>query len=115
MDEYLIYEFTTEVEAQSCLTKINEMAAQYWFNQGHTILENSGGKELVGKKGGQDNLQAMRTFSWDEIRYSPEGTYYFTSLRNDARFSGGMPELESAFTFTEKPLPQEWVYDVEMS
>ncbi len=99
MDKYL--EFTTRVEAQSCLDAINLMAANYWSSQGFTVV----GTSLVGKKQGVDNPSAARTTTWDEVR-KIKVKFYIASLTGTA-FEIGMEQLQE-FNFVEvSALPSE--------
>ncbi len=109
MDGHLIFEFETQQEANACLNTINDMASDYWKGLGYTVIEGGGYKELIGKKNGQDNPDAVRTLTWDVVRQSPDGTYYFSSLSNDTRFSAAVSQLEAAFNFVEKPYPAAWI------
>ncbi|MCB1529688.1 MAG: hypothetical protein H6853_03595 [Rhodospirillales bacterium] len=104
----LILEFTTQTEATNCLAAINGMAADYWSAQGFTVLDGSNGKELVGKKKGVDNLNAAHTLTWDQVKDSPEGTFYISSLSNEPRFAPALETLGMAFTFVEKEFPAAW-------
>jgi hypothetical protein len=107
MDGRMILEFTTKAAAQTCLGDINSMAESYWLDQGYTVTNG----QLIGKKNGVDNPDAARTLTWDEVKESPNGTFYFTSLTGTP-FEAGMESLESAFDFTEKYFPADWEQDV---
>lgn len=80
----LILEFQTQQEAEQCLAAINGLAAQWWTQQGYTVEDGI----LIGKnsKTGLDNPSAQGTTTWDDVKESPDGTFYFLSLSNDARF-----------------------------
>lgn len=110
MDGYLIYELDTEPEAQTMLGAINSMAGQYWIDQGYTVTNG----ELIGKKNGVDNPAAAHTITWDEIKQSPDDTFYFSSLSNDAKFQNGTQQLiDAGFVFIEKEFPIAWQPDPE--
>jgi hypothetical protein len=83
------------------------MAANYWVEQGYTV-ENG---QLIGKnaKTGEDMPDAARTLTWDIVKESPTGTFYFTSLSMDPRFIKGMERLPAMLLgFTEMVLPEGW-------
>ncbi len=102
---YLIYEFTSQLTADAALSAINQMAESYWTGQGYTILNG----ELVGKKNGVDNPNAAHTLTWDTVKLSPDGSFYFASLSNEALFANGTQQLiDAGFVFTEKLFPSEW-------
>ena len=101
MDEYLIIVFPTQIDAQTCLDDVNNQICQYWQQQGYTVING----QIVGKSAatGQDDPSAAMTISWDEVKESPDSTFYFSSPHNDARFSG--------VTITggaEVPFPLAW-------
>ena len=103
----MILEFQTQTEADACLAVINQLAETYWVQQGYTV-ENH---QLIGKNAatGEDEPMDTRTTTWDVVRASPVGTYYFTSLTG-THFEAGMTHLpQSVFNYTEKQYPQEWV------
>tara|TARA_R110000851_G_scaffold65043_1_gene147854 strand:- start:206 stop:526 length:321 start_codon:yes stop_codon:yes gene_type:complete len=102
----LILEFSTRIEAQTCLGAIDAMAADYWVEQGYTVTNG----QLIGKKNGVDNPSAARTLTWDAVEESPDGTFYFSSLTGTP-FEAGMDQLSAAFTFTEKEIPEAWLPD----
>lgn len=105
----LILEFDTKEEAQEALSAINGLAAQWWMQQGYTVEDGA----LVGKnaKTGLDSPGAQRTTTWDEVKESPDGTFYFSSLSNDERFPNWKQFLaDIGFTAigVEKQFPVEW-------
>jgi len=108
-----ILEFTTEAEAQTCLSVINAMASAWWVSKGYTVIDNNGTKELVGKRNGVDNTTATRTLSWDTVKESPDGTFYITSLTGtrDEWADWKQNLADSGFTAigTEKDYPDDWV------
>lgn len=106
----LVLDFPTKTEAEQCLAAVNGLAAQWWMEQGYTV-ENG---ELIGKnaKTGLDSPGAARTVTWDTVKESPDGTFYFTSLSNDPRFPNWKAFLaDIGFTAigTEKGFPAEWI------
>lgn len=110
MDTFLILSFPTQAQAEACLTAINQMAATYWVEQGYTVING----ELIGKNAltGEDMPDSARTISWDTVKQSPDGRFYFASLSNDERFAKGMEQLPDAFFgYTEKPMPAEWMIE----
>lgn len=107
MDGFLILEFQTQKQANDCLAFVNILAETYWANQGYTVVNH----QLIGKNAltGADDFTAAKTISWDEVKTSPAGTFYFTSLTG-THFAQGMSHLDTvAMGFTEKPFPPEWV------
>lgn len=106
----LILEFSLDVEAQACLDAINDIAANYWEMNGYTVLTIEGSRQLVGKNAatGHDQPDSARTLTWDIIRESLDGTFYFSSLNNDPRFYRGMEQL-AAYDFIEKQMPSHWI------
>jgi len=108
MDNYLILEFLTKLQAETCLTAINDMAAAYWLDLGYTVVNG----QLIGKNAatGEDMPDSAKTITWDVVKTSPDGTFYFASLRNDDKFKAGADRLPpEIFGFVERPFPQEWV------
>lgn len=102
-----ILEFSTQADAESCLATINQMAADWWQAQGYTVIDG----ELIGKKNGVIAPESARTITWDVVKESPDNTFYFSSLSNDARF----PDWKDTYTqygniaYTEKDFPDAWV------
>lgn len=90
------------------LEAINQIASSYWQAQGYTVDESG----VTGKKQGQDNPDAQKTVTWDNIRTAPDSTQYITSLSNDPRFvdwedywsAAGLPDM-----YEEIDFPVEWV------
>lgn len=105
-----VYEFTTRQAAEQCLAAINGMAAQFWTENNFTVVDESGTKQLVGKKNGVDNPSAARTVTWAVVKESPDNTFYFASLSNKPEFVNGTQQLiDAGFVFTEKDFPAEWI------
>jgi len=107
MDTYLILEFFTKAKAETCLAVINDMAAAYWVDLGYTVVDG----HLIGKNSltGEDMPDSAKTITWDMIKESPDGTFYFASLRNDDKFKAGADRLPPEyFGFVEKPFPDNW-------
>jgi hypothetical protein len=109
----MILEFPTKSEADLCLAAINHIAAIYWQEEGYTVIQTPNGPALVGKNAatGEDNPEALTT-TWDVVRESPDGTWYFTDPASDERFSEWEDRAAAAgytFDFTRKPMPPEWM------
>lgn len=107
MDNSLILEFSTREEAMDALTVINAMAAAWWAGQGYTVQDG----QLVGKNAatGQDEPDAQKTTKWADIQESQDGTFYFPSLSNDARFQDWRDYLPEGVSLPEdKVFPPEW-------
>lgn len=107
MDQPLILEFTTRQQADDCLIAVNQIAAGFWESQGYTVIEG----RLIGKNvaTGMDDLNAAQTITWDTVKESVTGTFYFQSLRSDPRFVDGMSQIpQEIFGYTEKTLPIDW-------
>lgn len=101
----LIYEFTTTEMAQACLDAVHGMAKGYWQEAGFTVNDTG----VVGKRNGVDDLTAQETTKWDDVKTSPDGTFYFTSLSTDPKFPNATQMLEDAgFVFVEKDTPADW-------
>lgn len=108
MEQYLILEFQNRQAAEYCLAMIDNMASDFWVAEGYLVIDG----ELVGKNAatGQDMPGATRTLSWDVVRESPEGTFYFSSLRNDTRVTAGADRLPAeVFGFIERVFPEAWI------
>jgi len=99
MDDYLILEFATQNDAQSCLNTINSYLVDYYQQQGYEITNGA----IIGKNSatGADNPQALTT-SWDTIKASPDSTYYFASP-----FPKYNPPIQD-MNYTEKAFPDSW-------
>lgn len=106
----MILEFTTEAEAQACLDSINQLAVNYWQEQGYTVIEEDGKNKLIGKnaKTNVDQPSKTKTETWDIVQTSPDNTYYFASLTGTP-YEAAMQQLSEAFSFTEKEFPQNWI------
>lgn len=103
-----ILEFNTQEEADTALAIINQVAAGWWSQQGFTI-ENG---ELVGKnaKTGKDQPEKARTTTWDTVKESPDGTFYFTTLTDDPRFVDWRDYLpEGTIMPEDKSFPETWI------
>lgn len=108
VDSYLILEFPTQAQAETCLAAINNMAAAYWRGLGYTVTNG----QLIGKNAatGEDMLDSAKTITWDTVKASPDNTFYFASLRNDVKFKAGADRLPAdVFGFVERKFPQEWI------
>lgn len=115
----MILEFQTQAEAATSLAVIHEMAAAYWQSQGYTVLTlEDGTKALVSKnaKTGEDEPNKTLTVRWDFVKESPDGTFYFSSLSNNARFydpDNGINwktayEALNGPAYTEREFPEAW-------
>lgn len=114
-----ILEFQTQPEALQVLIAVNLRAKEYWAAQGYTVYSDTQTPKLVGKNAstGKDEPTKQLTESWDNIKQSPNNTFYFTSLTG-TRFEGGMDDLRAfaaanSITMVEKERPQEWAEDLE--
>ena len=105
MDKYLVLVFADRISAENCLAAINASAVNYWSEQGYSFIEG----KLVGKNAatGNDEPDSVLTFTWDNVKESPDGRFYFSSLSNDSRFAAGMAMIDG-FSFTEMELPDTW-------
>ncbi len=107
MDKLLILEFATQTEAETGLSIINQIASAWWQSQGYTVING----ELVGKNAatGQDDPTATKTETWDVVKESPDGTFYFTSPSTDTRFVDWRNYLPEGVKLPEdKIFPIEW-------
>lgn len=114
MDGHLILEFDTENEASACLAAINNLAATWWAEQGYTVIDNNGNKEVIGRVNGVDAPDKARTTTWDIVKLSPDDTYYISSPSNKSEYEVWEDKLhEAGFMGTgdEKPYPEDWEED----
>lgn len=108
MDEYLILEFPTQESAEQGLYIINLIAVAYWQSQGYTVIEG----QLIGKNSltGEDMPDSAKTITWDTVKQSPDGTFYFTSPIVDEKFSAWRERLPEGVVLPEdKVFPVEWI------
>ena len=108
MGEHLILEFPTDAEAAQGLYIVNLIAAAYWQSQGYTVID----AQLIGKNAatGLDRPDSARTITWDEVKKSPDNTFYFTSPSADERFSAWRDRLPDGVVLPEdKIFPIEWM------
>lgn len=113
MDRHLILTPKEGHTAQELLSYVNLLAAGYWKQEGYTVA--NGG--VIGRCKGIDNPSAVKTTTWAEIQTSPDGTEYFSSLSNDARFcdwkdywsQAGLPDC-----YEESEMPDEWIVEEEL-
>ena len=108
MDNNTIIEFSTQQDAETGLAIVNQIASAWWQSQGYTVIDG----ELVGKNAatGQDEPEATKTKTWDIVKESPDGTFYFTSPATDARFVDWRSYLPKGVTMPEdKAFPTEWI------
>lgn len=110
MDKYLILEFDTSSKAQTCLAVINQLAAAYWQSQGYAVING----QLIGKNAatGEDMPDSAKTITWDEIKTSPDNTYYFSDPAVNPKFSLWQERAAAmgyVFDGVQKEIPSEWV------
>lgn len=113
MDEHLIL-IGTETEAKHDLEIINLISAQYYAGSGYTVEHGATGFELIGKNAAtnQDNPNAQRTVTWDEIK-EHNGQFYFTSLSNDPRFKDWRDYLPDGVSMQCQEIAKDWVDKTE--
>lgn len=115
MGEYLILEFETQESATNCLNILNQVAAAWWIEQGYTVENTEDGLILIGKnsKTGEDDPSGITT-TWDTVKESPDGTFYFTSPTPDPRFVDWRNYMPEGIDLgTEKEMPEEWMNNGE--
>lgn len=111
MDEYLILEFETKETGEACLGSLNQVAAHYFASLGYTIKQGVEGIAVVGKNSRtrEDNPNGLTT-SWDELKESPDATFYFSSPTSDPRFKDWRDYMpEGIYLGEEKSFPQSWI------
>lgn len=111
----LILEFQIQQEADQCLAAINGLAAQWWMGQGYTVEDGA----LIGKnaKTHQDQPDKAKTTTWDTVKESPDGTFYFSSLSNDKRFLNwkeALAEIGFVAIGVEREFPEQWKQELEL-
>lgn len=111
-----IYEFQTHEQATACLVQINELGATFYESLGYTVERVVGNPCLVGNDAetGEDVPSAVLTTTWDKVKTSPVGTFYFTSLAENNNITAEQAtatttQLQAVFGFVEKELPIEWL------
>jgi hypothetical protein len=114
MEQRIILEFTNKKSAEICLYVINQLAAAYWESEGYTVTETPEGKALVGKNAltGEDMLNNEKTITWDKVKTSPDGTFYFSDPAQRTQFSEWKERAEATgyvLDGVSKPYPPEWV------
>ena len=114
-----ILEFQSEAEAQAALVIVNQMAEAFFAEQGYTITDINGQHAVVGKNAAsnEDNPEAL-TLTWDEVKQSPDDTFYFTSLTG-SQYEGGMDDFLAALSaqsvsVVEKDFPPAWIVDEDV-
>lgn len=104
----MILEFNTIEEAESALNIIHQMAAQWWVAQGYNVENN----EVIGKNAStqQDEPLKQRTIKWDDVKLSPDNTYYITSLTGNPAWDNWKNTYSSLNgpVFVEKDFPESW-------
>jgi hypothetical protein len=106
----------TPEQIEADLAAINALAANYWQEQGYTVLDTPDGKALIGRVNGQDAPHNLMTLSWDTPKEAPDGTWWITSLSNDTRFTNGYARLaDSGYVLQcdERDYPAEWILTEE--
>lgn len=112
MGDAVILEFDTAQKAALCLAVIDQLAAPYWAGQGYTVLQTENGAVLIGKNAatGNDDPDGV-TRTWDEVRLSPDGTFYIFDPAVEARFSEWESRAAEAGYVLEgvrKIMPENW-------
>lgn len=109
--------FATQQDAQDALDAFNAIAAGWWAAQGFTVIDDPqspSGKRVLGKRGGVDDTDGCGTVTWDNVRESPEGTWYWTSPVNDPRFVDWRDYIPVGVTFpADADMPSEWLTSEE--
>lgn len=103
----MILEFGTQEAAQACLSALNQVAAAWWIEQGYTVKQTENGSVLIGKNAatGEDNPQGVTT-TWDEVKESPVGTFYFASpAERYPTWREFMPDIDLG---VKKEMPEDW-------
>lgn len=104
-----IVEFQSRAECEAVLTLINEIAAAWWQSQDYTVITENGLKQLIGKKNGVDNPDAVRTITWDEVKRSPDNTFYIVSPSTSTNFVDWRDRIPEGVTIpADKDLPTAW-------
>jgi hypothetical protein len=102
-----IYEFPNETTAQACLAQVNELGATLFEGLGYTVERVNGDPVLIGKNAQTgDDVESAKTTSWDVVKESPVGTYYFTSLAENNNITveqatATTAQLQGVFGFVE--------------
>lgn len=115
MDGYLIIEFGTKEAADACLSALNQVAAAHFASLGYTVKQTEQGLVVVGKNAatGEDNPEGV-TSTWDDLKESPDNTFYFASPTPDPRFKDWRNYMpEGVDLGDEKPFPKEWIKESE--
>jgi len=90
---------------------VNQIVVAWWVANGYTVVESTDGWELIGRNAftGLDEPEKTRTITWDTIKESPDGTWYFSSLSNDPRFVDWRDYLPDSVSMpNDKAMSIEW-------
>ena len=110
-----IYEFQNEETAYACLHEINQLGADFFEAIGYTINYINGNPVCIGKDANTaEDIYSAKTTTWDNVKKSPDSTFYFVSISENRNISieqslQTTAQLKSVFGFTEKDFPLEWV------
>jgi len=105
-----ILEFSTQAKADTALQVINQIAENYWIEQGYTVIDG----ELIGKRNGKDDLDACRTTTWDTVKESPDNTFYFTTPTS--KYPDWRDYLPDGVVMPDDKLfPSEWIEQYEQA
>lgn len=111
MDGYLIIEFGTKGAADACLSALNQVAAAHFASLGYTVKQTEQGLVVMGKNAatGEDNPKGVTT-TWDQVKESPVGTFYFASPTPDQRYKDWKNYMPEGMDLgVEKLFPEDWV------
>lgn len=93
MDEPLILDFSSFESANNCLLKITQIVFKYFEDLGYEVK--------------QENI-------WDEVKPSPDKTFYFSSPTSDLRFKDWRDYMpKGVYLGEEKPMPTHWIKQSE--
>ena len=113
-----ILEFDTEIEAQTALDLINNIAAMWWASQGFEVVddpESPSGKRVLGKNAATgETSQEGGTITWDKVKESPDGTFYFSSPVNKPLFADWRDHIPDGVSIpADKDMPESWIVTEE--
>lgn len=107
-----ILEFDTEAEAQAALDVVNAIGIAWKAQQGVTIVDepiSPTGKRALTKRKGEDAPDKCGTLTWDEVRESPDGTFYFSSPINKTSYANWRDHLPEGVVMPgDKDMPEAW-------
>lgn len=98
-----IMEFTIQQKAIDCLAQIEAEGLLIFSEKGYTIIDNC----VVPKSGGKD-FPEYKFDTWDVVKTSPDGTYYFQDVT--LRHPTFADRLTAGFEadFVVKDAPASW-------